>query len=99
MNYTPGPWRAELDACTGCGQIVSNLSDSYFGQIIAIIRDANSDCELLTYERKANAYLIATAPELLEALEDIVDWISVHDKATEKYNRAKAAINKAKGEY
>ena len=39
-----------------------------------------------------DAYLIAAAPDLLKALQEV---ISVSDRKTDIYDRAKAAINKA----
>lgn len=51
----------------------------------------NSDLD----ESEANARLIAAAPELPEALKAVV---SVADRATDEFDRARAAIAKATGE-
>lgn len=58
-------------------------------------------------ERVANASLIAAAPELLEALEKCIAYIPAfiqicgqpfeNEHGREVYDKAKAAINKAKG--
>ena len=52
-------------------------------------------------EGKANARLIASAPELLEALEDLIDgrdnnlsWAAIESRV----KKARSAIAKAKGE-
>lgn len=45
-------------------------------------------------EKVAKAHLIAAAPELLEALQAVV---AVSDRATDEFDRARAAIAKATG--
>ena len=82
MNkHTPGPWTYE--------QISNN----------AYVIDENGSAVMLYRnpddEMKANASLIAAAPELLEALEWAVD--NPHDDAY-WISQARAAIRKAKGE-
>ena len=81
MNkHTPGPWTYE--------QISNN----------AYVIDENGSAVMLYRnpddEMKANARLIAAAPELLEALEWAVD--NPHDDAY-WISQARAAIAKAKG--
>lgn len=46
-------------------------------------------------EQFANAYLIAAAPDLLEALQAVV---RVADRQTDEFDMARAAISKALGE-
>lgn len=60
MSYTPGPWKVELD-CDGKFMDVSGPDDK---SIIRLGYDS------YTIEMD-NANLIACAPELLEALEEI----------------------------
>jgi len=52
-------------------------------------------------EVEANARLIASAPELLEALEECLDqlssWQDNHEEDTFTMKRAKEVINKARG--
>lgn len=50
--------------------------------------------EVDTESGKANAHLIAAAPELLEALKEMVSWCIWN---TDYYHRALAAIAKAEG--
>ena len=89
---TPGPWFVKMEACDqtvaldimGCGVCVSS----------AIPWSSDTECDI--DKAVANANLIAAAPELLEALQEIIDsgcYIpgDLHDMAF-------SAINKALGE-
>lgn len=61
------------------------------------IKDANNAtvAEVLPGGRTADARLIAAAPDLLAALEEVV---SLSDRDHAAWDRARAAIAKAKGE-
>ena len=50
--------------------------------------------EPLESEQQANAILLAAAPDLLAALKEVM---SVSDRATDEYDRARAAIARAEG--
>jgi len=82
-KHTPGPWVYE-----NYGGTVHVFLDNEYG--------TPSICKLLSFDKNANARLIAAAPELLEALERV--------KATGVFLGAitqemvDAAIAKAKGE-
>ena len=104
-NHTPGPWlvwdskgTARIDHTTG----VYRQPDSSDEQIIAL---CDEDLSLSSDEQLANARLIAAAPELLEALQQL-DRLLDYTKsgAFSDYDRAKcvvvarAAIAKARGE-
>jgi hypothetical protein len=82
MEHTPGPWRI--------GQTVQNDGS------IAIMAEARIACadDFETPEGQANARLIAQAPALLAALEEIYD--ASRDPYTERI--AQAAIKAARGE-
>jgi hypothetical protein len=84
MSYTPGPWRVRR----------SNHSDKY--RYVQIGKDANyTTLDLLA----ADARLISAAPDLYEALQEIVDATDTgweHLDAT--FERARAALKKARGE-
>ena len=85
MSYTPGPWKHR---------------PSIFGgkhRYVQIGRDENyTTCELLP----ADARLISAAPDLYEALQQIVDaadgtgW----DQLDATFTQARAALKKARGE-
>lgn len=51
--------------------------------------------EATDLENEANAKLIAAAPELLEALQDLVEWVKMGDHEKEFLEAAEAAISKA----
>lgn len=87
---TPGPWRFNGS------EIESELCD-----YIADVYGTNAD----TDEEKANAKLIATSPDLLAALQSLVeiydnDGSRLYTTETKQraLDKAKVAINKALGE-
>ena len=96
--HTKGPWRIE-------GSVI-RASDSGRGLMripIGIVDDAPWPGLPTPEERKANANLIASAPDLLEALEFIINSLSDYDDEgvldhVEPIIIARAAIAKAKGE-
>lgn len=65
-NYTPGPWRIGDAGKTVFWPVTDEPSPIAITNLIPPTPRAGID------ERKANARLIAAAPELLEALESIV---------------------------
>lgn len=111
MSHTPGPWKFkvvdETDSFFGCkrldggnGSTVIDLSDEWTGY-----PECGQDLQMTI--SKDDAALIAAAPEMLKALEDILSgWLyirQVHgdlsevgwDRAQEK---AESAIRKARDE-
>ena len=88
-GHTLGPWRVVNDG-------LLSVSASANGHGVASIGSP-------TAERDANARLIASAPELLESLIDVLGWIPNggpwHTDAPMKaVERARAVIAKARGE-
>ena len=63
----------------------------------AVVANIPSRTTIPHEEAKANALLIAAAPDLLEALIDVLKYDGYEIPATE-YNKARAAITKATGE-
>lgn len=61
FKHTPGPWRILEKS--------ASIQDSKGDSIVSWVGIATSNFELKSEEYKANAKLIAAAPELLEALE------------------------------
>lgn len=88
---TPGPWVASKTG-RGIGP-VSGLDDQSFGMIIEVAYvEFDPEIEI----QVANANLIAAAPELLEALQMIMNGDFYMPK--ESADAARAAIAKALGE-
>lgn len=92
-KHTPGPW------------LVANTHDAYAVRgddgmrPIAYIEPSEitfAGKEVTTPEDKANARLIAAAPELLAALEDLLAPYNMAEEYQAKIAHARAAIAKAK---
>jgi hypothetical protein len=99
-KFTPGPWviAHEINVVALNGRRVIAGTGSY---------QDNQRTELVLVENKANACLIAAAPELLAALEAARDWIEarlpdstpiMRGGGQQKLDKIRAAIAKAKGE-
>lgn len=80
--FVNGPWHIQSDTKLAVPSIVGN-----------VLQPRNGDIQ----EREANANLIAAAPELLEALENILIYLGDWDTDDEECVAARAAIAKAKG--
>lgn len=81
------PWRVEFSGKMVAGWAVLSARDEVVAHILqSIVHD------------EPNARLIAAAPELLRALEGLVDdWERVTNRALPDDHEAKASIAKAKG--
>jgi hypothetical protein len=110
-THTPGPWRVDGQ------ELISGLSDSR-PLLHAVIRSTDerwtSLVETECAEGHANARLIASAPDLLAALERLRDELDARTHrdgemitasfvrgdvcAVKTLNAARAAIKKARGE-
>ncbi len=90
MSPTPGPWQQhDADYCPLeiWGNLDGPLEDGAIrGTEICTVADGP--------EAEANARLIASAPDLLAALEGV---LRVADRKTDEFDAARAAIAKAKG--
>lgn len=94
--HTSGPWH------------VSPVKHQVWNKACNVIADLQeSELSFPNLETLANAQLIASAPELLEALEDVFeDWVTLVGEDLEEQNedvkriwkKAESAISKAKGE-
>lgn len=92
-KHTPGPWDLHKNG-------VYVTAKDAFGRLIA--QSFTSDA-VEEAEAKANAHLIAAAPDLLEALEALTKTVEMlHEDGlidvVVKTARCHAAINKARGE-
>jgi len=88
-KHTPGPWYVGSKATVGPR---SSDDDQSFGMVIPL-------ADIYGDNRTANALLIAAAPELLAALQELLsessDGIATSPLTR---NKARAAIAKATGE-
>ncbi|HGD3582188.1 TPA: hypothetical protein ACI4GT_002922 [Enterobacter hormaechei] len=102
MKHTPGPWfikpvsNATVEGNLNIIQTESSTGKGYHVSYSASW-DNNEDAKI---EAQANAKLIAAAPDLLEALQSIIElqtrgYVVLGDKYT---GMARAAISKALGE-
>ena len=96
-KHTPGPWHVG-------GITQANLVQVFVGDgeeeysICDLWGDVFGDNETnLTREQKANACLIAAAPELLKALEDLMMILKDVNLPTAVEGYTRATIRKAKG--
>ena len=92
-KHTPGPWEIKYHP-DPCYRYISGPEHIALAQVVWRVEeeDRSPDCE-------ANAHLIAAAPELLEALEMMLEMSEMggFGKAAAE-DVARAAIAKAKGE-
>jgi hypothetical protein len=98
-EHTPGPWTVHVQKFGSEGQFIETHIWSADRQLIHWIntsmRPSRND------EYIANARLIAAAPELLEALEELVNVIydyELFDNIYIEFDKARQAIAKAKGD-
>jgi vacuolar-type H+-ATPase subunit C/Vma6 len=98
-KHTPGPWKVE----TGSRNL--RIKASVGRQIASIVRHPGDNPEIPMREfiasdiDRANAHLIAAAPEMLEALESIEKELRDYGyKYTSGIDLVLKAIRKARGE-
>ncbi|HRS97464.1 MAG TPA: hypothetical protein P5040_04705 [Smithella sp.] len=101
FKHTEGPW--------GFGGVCGHISDNGGFTVTSskgVVICSREPCEPLAKEMVANGYLIAAAPELLEAIElaltfvsDILDCgMSQSQEVRDLESALKEAISKAKGD-
>lgn len=85
--HTPGPWRyvRENGSPTTGQHMIAGAKPGY----LAEVRDCGSG------DVGANARLIAAAPELLAALQNLLSWRQTGHNGNEPWNWAESAIAKA----
>ena len=107
-KHTPGPWISDdLGVITGGADYATSVCETYlvkwkdkstYGKAYSEHPAIKANRE----EAEANARLIAAAPELLEALERIIDaydgpTVNAANAVSGQIDLAKMAIKKAKG--
>ena len=105
-KFTPGPWkpcRAHEDFEGPLFDIDEDDAEMYaarpFVRIEAATCDVAAAHDLFEFDA-ANAYLIAAAPELYEALAGTLDWLASYPGfgSEQAWLKAHAALAKARGE-
>lgn len=91
--HTPGPW-----ACLHGSVYTQPLAGAPIAPIARMDREAGNGTSPV--ERDANAHLIAAAPELLDALEEVLGaaYAEGYTLPTWIDDAARAALAKARGE-
>lgn len=95
-EHTPGPWEIhpQLDSCY---RDISAPKHIALAQVVWRFEeeDRSPECE-------ANAHLIAAAPDLLGALNSLLEYLHEYDldypEAAPVFDKARAAIAKARGD-
>ncbi len=96
-KHTPGPWQACHDGKCKCGYVFGDGGRVFVAK--AIGRGDGVDPWPIEEIQRANARLIAAAPELLEACEEFVRKCECGEaKSKHSYKQMKAALAKARGE-
>jgi len=112
LKFTPGPWyvhdgtrpREYKEGHTGTFDILNTECYQVGGKVMADVKPYGGNFPERE-EAKANAYLIAAAPDLFEALQE---WCADYEqyqkgeglgeaRTSEIYRKAKCAMNKATG--
>lgn len=89
-KHTPGPWEAS--------EVNEDVDDGFFGNAVVIMHEDDEDylpghVTISSCQPKSDANLIAAAPDLLEALEGMLDECN-----GDEIDKARAAIKRARGE-
>ncbi len=94
-KHTPGPWLLEQTTVYAL-----NNERVPVNRFTASLDRGWSDnsSRILQQEVEANAHLIAAAPDLLEALSEIINDGGKFVMTQETHRKARAAIAKARGE-
>jgi len=85
MRYTKGPWRPD-------NLFIRDEKEQVIAKVLFFPEIRNYD------ELEANARLISAAPELLEALEGLMEAETYCSGETAAWDKARAAIRKVRGE-
>ena len=100
-QHTKGPWKIDLENEFDCGYCRTSFGIvGADGSLVVAFDPSQSEYREALDPESADARLIAAAPELLEAIEMLLDWGSDPNTAHGKtaLEHAEAAIAKATGE-
>ena len=88
MKHTIGPWNAEGPDEFGDWNIHPPHQRAVTAAVISNVRDAE--------EVEANAHLVAAAPEMLAALEGVMEMACFREATGERWEKVRDAISKAR---
>lgn len=93
-QHTPGPWEIDREFIRNAeGQMIAEVQRYHYLEIQ--LPDGTLDVGSEEMPYKANAHLIAAAPELLYVLQRMAPkFLRYNDEAEELYLEAKALIKK-----
>lgn len=91
MSFTLGPWTVSGLSPNYVVRLIDQPSGVPQSQTVAVVSERIGATE-------ANAALIAAAPDLLEALTEMLAGIDQHALGPDDVARARAALARAKGE-
>ena len=96
MSHSPGPWIVSLGVG---GHTVRSKTGAEIVWVTTVTSSDPGSC-ITRSDALANAQLIAMAPELLDALEELVDIVDGDRDQIDSFTTqpARLAIKKAKGE-
>ena len=89
-GHTPGPW--EADGATTPGGLGRRYHEIFGAGGTAIAHTADRDPDMGSGEDHANALLLAAAPELADALEELFLWITAYERGENKEEAAEITI-------
>lgn len=95
MKHTPGPWRYHHDKYEGDAILASNKPVKW---VVRRSEDTDTGYDVVDIPNEADALLIAAAPELLDALENLVIGLSMGWDLEGLIQAANSAIAKAHGD-
>ena len=94
-KWTPGPWKYEEELRANMSSIIGDDR-----VVAAIPNEFEFDGDEGLAAQRANAHLIAAAPALYEALDDVLRWAAERygDKLPLEFGAAKRALRVARGD-
>lgn len=99
MNYTKGEWKVEQGNGLELQEGLTHLFQIRAGETKEIIADIITDGNWQETDDNANANLISAAPDMYEALKDLLSWANIKDGSASVQLRDKCikALSKAEG--
>ncbi len=98
IKHTPGPWRVSSESPRIIKKDYRAIGSDAGFLIASTMGHDKSGFYASEQEADANALLITAAPELLEALEELLAATQHLEPCPATADKARAAIAKAKGE-